>query len=156
VLSLFSSRRNWDSPNPHPQASVPPPPPPTFGSGGGAHSLTREGVEESQFQRGDIHCGTLYMYLLCAPIPKCRLYWSFLFGWCSNFVGSESGQKKSVKLLQNMVYDTTQHHPPQRHTLSVYSVRLFWEGGEVREKVEGQQYTRGVKNTNLADCISSL
>jgi hypothetical protein len=29
---------------------------------------------------------------------------------CSNFVGSESGQKQSVKLLQNMVYNTT-HHP---------------------------------------------
>jgi hypothetical protein len=24
--------------------------------------------------------------------------------WCSNFVGSESGQKQSVKLLQNMVW----------------------------------------------------
>jgi hypothetical protein len=30
VLSFFSSRRNWDSPTPHPQAFVPPP----FGSGG--------------------------------------------------------------------------------------------------------------------------
>ncbi len=27
-------------------------------------------------------------------------------GWCSNFVASESGQKQSVKLLQNMVYTT--------------------------------------------------
>jgi hypothetical protein len=39
--------------------------PPPFGSGGGAHSLAREGVGESQFQRGDIPCGTLYMYVLC-------------------------------------------------------------------------------------------
>ena len=38
------------------------------------------------------------------PIPKCRLYWCFCLGWCSNFVGSESGQKQSVKLLQNMVW----------------------------------------------------
>ncbi len=30
LLSLFSSRRNWDLPTPHPQMSVPPP----FGSGG--------------------------------------------------------------------------------------------------------------------------
>ncbi len=44
------------------------------------------------------------------PIPKCRLYWCSCLGWCSNFVGSESGQ--SVKLLQNMVHNTTQHHPP--------------------------------------------
>jgi hypothetical protein len=30
--------------------------------GGGAHLLAREGVGESQFQRGDIHYGTLYIY----------------------------------------------------------------------------------------------
>jgi hypothetical protein len=28
--------------------------------------------------------------------------------------------------------------------------------GEVREKVEGQQFTRGVENTYMTDCISSL
>ncbi len=50
-------------------------------------------------------------------------------GWCSNFVGSESGQKQSVKLLQNIVYSTIQHPPPQAHTLSVYVVHLVWEGG---------------------------
>jgi hypothetical protein len=33
--------------------------------GGGAHSLAREVVGESQFRRGDIHCGTLYIYVLC-------------------------------------------------------------------------------------------
>jgi hypothetical protein len=79
----------------------------------------------------------------------------FCLGWCSNFVGSESGQTQSVKHLQNMVYNTTQHHPtltpPHSHTLSVYTVCLLWKGagvGEVREKVEGQQYSRGVENTN--------
>jgi hypothetical protein len=38
------------------------------GSGGGAHSLARERLGESQFRRGDIHCGgggTLYKYVLC-------------------------------------------------------------------------------------------
>ena len=60
---LFSSRRIWDSPSPRPQAIVPPPP---FGSGGrGAHWLARVGVGESQFRRGDIHCGTLYICTLC-------------------------------------------------------------------------------------------
>jgi hypothetical protein len=34
------------------------------------------------------------------------------------------------------------------HTLSVYTVRLLWE--------EGQQFTRGVENTNMTDCVSSL
>jgi hypothetical protein len=58
-----------------------------------------------------------------------------------------------------MVYNTTQHPPPSHsHTLSVYTVRLVWEGGEgggvgeVIEKVEGQQFTRGVENTNMTDC----
>ncbi len=45
------------------------------------------------------------------PIPKCRLYWCFYLVWCSNFVGSESGQKQRVKLLHNMVYNITQHSP---------------------------------------------
>ncbi len=26
--------------------------------------LAREGLGESQFRRGDIHCGTLYIYIL--------------------------------------------------------------------------------------------
>ncbi len=45
----------------------------------------------------------------------------FVWGGGSNFVGSEFGQKQSVKLLQNMVYSTIQHPPPPppRHTLSV-------------------------------------
>ncbi len=49
------------------------------------------------------------------------------------FVGSESGQKQSVKLLQNMVHNTIQPPPPpppQEHTLSVYTIHLVWEGGE--------------------------
>jgi hypothetical protein len=36
-------------------------PPPPFGPGGRAHSLAAKGVGESQFQRGDIHCGALYI-----------------------------------------------------------------------------------------------
>ncbi len=62
------------------------------------------------------------------PIPICRLYWCFCLGWCNNFFGgSESGQKQSVILLQNMVYNTTQHPrpPPHSHTLSVYTVRFL-------------------------------
>jgi hypothetical protein len=57
---------------------------------------------------------------LKTPFPKCRLCWCFCLGWCSNFVGSESGQKQSVKLLQNMVYNTTQASPPQPHTVCKY------------------------------------
>ncbi len=55
-----------------------------------------------------------------------------IFVWVvySNFVGSESGQKQSVKLLQNMVYNTTQHPltltltPTTTHSLYVLSLRL--------------------------------
>jgi hypothetical protein len=62
LLSFFSSRRNWD---PHSPAGECAPP---FGSGGGAHSLAREGVGESLFRRGDIHTYTValhkYMYFV--------------------------------------------------------------------------------------------
>jgi hypothetical protein len=40
------------------------------------------------------------------PIPKCHLYCCFCLEWCCHFVGSESGQTQSVKLLENMVYNT--------------------------------------------------
>jgi hypothetical protein len=52
----FSSRWNWDSPTPLAAGECAPPP---FGPGGRAHSLAAKGVGESQFQRGDIHCGAL-------------------------------------------------------------------------------------------------
>jgi hypothetical protein len=83
-----------------------------------------------------------------------------VWGVIAIFLGSESGHKQSVTLLQNMVYSTTQHPPPpspHSHTLSVYTVLYiyFGKGREVREKVEGQQYTKGVENTNMTDCISS-
>jgi hypothetical protein len=80
---------------------------------------------------------------LKTPIPKCRLYWSFLF-WCSNFVGSESGQKQSVKLLQNMVYNTTQH-PPQPHTVCKYYTFTLGMGGGQRERRGATEHKRGRK-----------
>jgi hypothetical protein len=77
-----------------------------------------------------------------------------------------------------MVNSTIQHPPPpQSHTLSVYTVHLVWEGGKggrgegggVREKEEGQQYTSivplsmgatvhklGRKYKPLSKCVSSL
>jgi hypothetical protein len=58
VLSFFSTRRNWDSPTPKSAEECAPPP---FGPGGGAHSFAGEGLGESQFRRGDIHCGALYI-----------------------------------------------------------------------------------------------
>ncbi len=58
VLSFFYSRRNWESPTPHPGDCAPHP---LVQEGGGAHSLAGVGFGESQFRRGDIHCGTLYV-----------------------------------------------------------------------------------------------
>jgi hypothetical protein len=56
---LFLQRRNWNSPTPLGASGCAPPPP--FGPGGRAHSLAAKGLGESQFRRGDIHCGALYM-----------------------------------------------------------------------------------------------
>ncbi len=73
---FFLKSSEWGLP--HPQASVPSP---FWFRGEGAHSRAREGVGESQFRRGDIHCGTLqiygtyfvvwclYRYLVHAPPP---------------------------------------------------------------------------------------
>jgi hypothetical protein len=69
VLSVFSSRQNWDSLTPHPQAIARPLP---LVPGGGAHLPAREGVGESQFRRRDIHCGSLYMCVLCAQVERFR------------------------------------------------------------------------------------
>jgi hypothetical protein len=68
VIIFFTSRRNWDSPNPSPVGECAPPPV----LGGGAHLLEREGLGEPQFRRGDIHSGTLYiqyMYFVCGTVP---------------------------------------------------------------------------------------
>jgi hypothetical protein len=49
-------------------------------------------------------------------------------GWSSNFVGSESGQIQSVKLLQNMVSNTTQHPQPLPATHRLYI--LYFDTGK--------------------------
>jgi hypothetical protein len=49
----------------------------------------------------------------------------FCLGWCSNFVGSESVQKQSVKLLQNMVY----LNPTATHCLYLLYVYIGKSGG---------------------------
>ncbi len=53
------------------------------------------------------------------PVPKCRLFWCFSLGWCSNFVGVLDLVRHSVKPLQNMVYNTTQHPPPPPPTVTL-------------------------------------
>jgi hypothetical protein len=57
-----------------------------------------------------------------------------------------------------MVYNTTQYPPPpQSNTACIYRMFTVGKGGEVgevKEKVEGQQFTRGVENTNMTDITS--
>jgi hypothetical protein len=65
---LFSSRRNWDSPNPSPagECSPPPPPPPPV-PGGGAHSLARErGGRVTMPTRGHTLWYSLNICTLCS------------------------------------------------------------------------------------------
>jgi hypothetical protein len=73
---------------------------------------------------------------LKTPIPKYHLFWTLLFRLVINFVGSESGKKQSVKLLQKMAQKTIPPPPPHSHTLSVYTVHLVWEGGKGRKMLE--------------------
>ncbi len=74
----------------------------------------------------------------------------FCLGWCSNFVGSESGQKQSAKLLQNMVSSTTQHPPPpppppEPNTVCIYCSLTLVRGrggeGEPKRRLERQEFT---------------
>ncbi len=60
-----------------------------------------------------------------------------LFGVVDQFgIGSESGQKQSVKLLQNMVHSTIQHPtPPPTDTHFLYMQYIqFGKGGGRSEK----------------------
>jgi hypothetical protein len=57
----------------------------------------------------------------------------------SNFVGSETGQKQSIKLLQIMVSNTTQHPPPPPPPYHTFSILYFGFGkgggvGEVNQR----------------------
>jgi hypothetical protein len=73
---------------------------------------------------------------------KCMDDTIYFLGWFSNFVGSESGQKQSVKLLQDMVYDTTQHpRPPPLPPPFVHG---------------GNSSQAGSKIPTNSECISSL
>ncbi len=64
--------------------------------------------------------GTLRQVFICLRPPPLL---GFCLGRFSNFVDSESGQIKSVKLLQNMVSNRTRHPPPPpSHTRSAAEV----------------------------------
>ncbi len=89
---------------------------------------------------------TLRQVFICLRFPHLL---GFCPGWSSNFVDSYSGQIESVKLLQNMVSNRTQHpHPCQPHTVCIrYTVlwhREGWmgRGGEPERRLGGQWFTK--------------
>jgi hypothetical protein len=70
----------------------------------------------------------------------------FCLGWYSNFVGSESGQKQSLK--HSRIWSTAQFNiPPPRHTHCLYILYILYTyfgkggGGQREGTLEGQQYT---------------
>jgi hypothetical protein len=79
-------------------------------------------------------------------------------------LGSESGQVESVKLLHNMVSNRTPYPHPSLHTVYVNTgkVCLFTQGrgegggAEPERRLEGQQFTKLGRKTNMTECISSL
>jgi hypothetical protein len=104
VLSFFFSRPNWDSPTPSPARRRACLPPLVRGGGeAGTHSFAGEGVRGSQFQRGDRHCGTLGIYVLCGQeflpcLPRLFPFRFLMSTWLSsNCVAS---------LLQPSCYDS--------------------------------------------------
>ena len=64
------------------------------------------------------------VYLSEAPPPLLGV----CVGWSSNFVGSESGQIQSDKIMQKMFSNMTQHpHPiPAKHCLHI----LYFDTGK--------------------------
>ena len=89
-------------------------------------------------------------------------------GELSNFVGSESGQKHGVKLLQNIVYNTIQTPPPHTVPYSIYCTYILGRGGGQRDGrgatvhkhssvVHGGNSSQaGSKIPTMSECISSL
>jgi hypothetical protein len=84
--------------------------------------------------------GTLRQVFICQTPPP-------PLGWSINFVGSESGQIQSVKLLQNMVSNRIPY--PIAHGIRMYSIQyLFTQGrggggGVELNQREGERGNRG-------------
>ncbi len=74
----------------------------------------------------------------------------FCLWWSINFVGSESGQIQSVKLLQNMVSNRTQHPHPLQATHCLYI--LYFDTGRVR----GMSWTRKARGPTFHKAGSTI
>jgi hypothetical protein len=69
--TVYAPRRNWDSPQPRTRRLVCPLPPV---SGGRGTLAGEKGVGRVPIPTRGIHCGTLYMYVLCERKPRGRQY----------------------------------------------------------------------------------
>ncbi len=108
------------------------------------------------------------------PIPKCRLYWSFLFGvgkqFCRLWIWSETEWKTPAEY--GLQHNSTLPPPPspQPHTVCIY-VHLVWEGGRGGGQRQGRgatvhkysSFVLGANNSQagstiptMSECISSL
>jgi hypothetical protein len=72
--------------------------------------------------------GTLrQVFIFLWPLPLL----GFCLGWSRIFVGSESGQVRSVIILQNMVSNSTQHTPPPPPaTHCLYIIIMYIDTGK--------------------------
>ncbi len=75
--------------------------------------------------------GTLRQVSICLrPSPLL----GFCLGWSSNFVGSESGQVQSAKLLKNMISNRNQRPHPLPATQCLFILYFYTgKGGKGRE-----------------------
>jgi hypothetical protein len=80
--------------------------------------------------------GSLKQVFICLRPP---LLLGFCFGWSSNFVGSESGQIQSIKLLQKIVSNRTPYPPPLKHCILINSTVIHPKKGVGGGRVEQRE-----------------
>ncbi len=125
VLS-FSPVVGIGLPQPLTRRRVAPPPPLVLG--GGAHSLAREEVGESQFRREDRHCGTLYICTLWLCMSHTVIWCLKAFREMSlldNWQGHENSLSKYVGKEKELfvLFSDWNYHPAQR-TLFIFNIEF--------------------------------
>ncbi len=109
--------------------SLPPPPPPPH-----PRFRFRTPQEFQHLKQATVQYRLWTKKLIKSSNPKCRLYWWFCLGWCSNFVGSESGQ---IVVNSWRIWSTKQlntpHPPTATRCLYILYIQYvhFGEGGGV-------------------------
>jgi hypothetical protein len=122
------------------------PPPPSLVPGGGAHSLAREGLGEFQFRRGDIHCGTLYIYVYF--VQHTDIYGDEMRTAERSSINSDSAhsvKKHTQNLNKYTILKCCFHHVlcigkytavsnlNQREQIRLFDERIFYNTGNIRQ-----------------------